>query len=585
MQSRPIEQKGTLDCTYACKVLQSSTFNSCQCLTLLISCFFSHFFFYRIALLTNSSVTNYSSASDYKGSTTMFTAATAEGAVTKSSHNHQPVNSMHDVSLYSDKVTLDSKHMESNVMNESKSMNNSNYANEANFSNVLATAAAVTAPATSTRTSSTSSNGKMLVVEHMIKSEKPKSFSESVNNANNKRECTENGHRIDESAGSGSSSVNHMNLIGSSLHQASSSCYPSAVLDASTIESSAASMIADDLGYRGYSTGTNDLTRSSFANDMMANRTMVANYDYSAVRGYENAMNGIPSGYDPLSNLYASSALSMQRSNLAYPSYLNTFGSDVDANQQKYLHDAHHAHHHHHYASNAMLKNDTVTPDTATPYYPKPMYHYDPAFPLTGFSAMNLSLRTAAAAAAAAAAASGSGPIADFTSSNLPATNSPHYASVQRLQANSASTPPKSSRTPPNSSPHADHSEHSDNNRTPLNSLKLQSYQLHGENFAANSRTSPTEPVDLCNSEIEKSTHSGAFTATAAGTTTADNQSIETAPNRPFSRESTSDSNASPYVDAYKGDPMGKFSHCYTYIVPLKQQKTFAFLFSIRFAQ
>lgn len=496
----------------------------------------------------------------YLGGTTT-TAATEATAASKSNHIQQPVNAMHDVNIYCDKVTME-KHTESNAMNESKLMNNSNYANHTNFRNALATTAAA---AISSGASSTQPNGKMLV-EHMIKSEKSKSFNESAN-CGSKSECNENGQRIDESGGGSSSSMNHMNLIGAS-HQSSTVCYPPTILDSSAMESS---MHNDDLCYRSYAASSNELSRSSasFANDMMANRALVANYEYSTVRGYENAMNG----YDMnLGNLYA-------RSNLAYPSYLNTFNADVDPNQQKYLHDPHHHHHHHHYSSTAMLKNDAATSETSTPYYPKPMYHYDPAFPLTGFSAMNLSnlsLRTAAAAAAAAAAAGGgggaAGPIIEFTSpnvtsSNLHMTNSPHYTTVQRLQANSASTPPKSARSPPNSSPQAISSEQqqqqSDSNRLPMNNLKLQSYQLHGENFASNSRTPSSEPVDLCNSEIGKSTqHSGAFAAAAATTAATDSQSIETAQNRPFSRESTSDSNASPYVDAYKSDPMGKFCYC-----------------------
>lgn len=499
----------------------------------------------------------------YLGGTTTTVSATA---ASKSNHTQQPVNALHDVNIYGDKVTMESKHTESNAMNESKSMNNSNYANDTNFSNVLATAAA---SATPTGASAAQPNGKMLV-EHMIKSEKPKSFNESAN-CGSKSECHENGQRIDGGGGTSSSSMNHMNLIGAS-HQSSSACYPSSILDPSAIDPS---MNSDELCYRSYAASTNELSRSSasFANDMMANRALVANYEYSTVRGYENAMNG----YDMnLGNLYA-------RSNLAYPSYLNTFNADVDPNQQKYLHDPHH-HHHHHYSSTAMLKNDSATTETPAPYYPKPMYHYDPAFPLTGFSAMNLtnlSLRTAAAAAAVAAAAGGggggggsAGPILEFTSpnvtaSNLHMANSPHYTTVQRLQSNSASTPPKSARTPPNSSPQAIGSEaqpQPDSHRLPMNNLKLQSYQLHGENFASNSRTPSSEPVDLCNSEIGKSTqHSGAFAAAAAAaatTATTDSQSIETTQNRPFSRESTSDSNASPYVDAYKSDPMGKFCYC-----------------------
>lgn len=440
----------------------------------------------------------------------------------KSGPNHA-VNPLHGVHIYSDKVIM-AKHSENDVMNESKSMNNSNYGNDTNFSNVMSS-------------NSTAGNVK---IEQMIKSEKAKSFSES---GRSKSECIESGQnqRPDDN---NSGSINQMNLVGS--HQ-SASCYPN------TIDPSIEpTMNADELCYRGYS-NANDISRSSvpFANDMMANRALVANYEYSAVRSYENAMNGISSGpgferYDMnLGNLYASS-LSMQRSNLTYPPYLNTFASD-DPNQQKYLHD-------HHFSQAAMLKNESGG-ENATPYYPKPMYHYDPSFPLAGFSAMNLSLRTAAAAAAAAG---GSLPIMDLTSpsltsSNLHTTNPPHYSTVQRLQTNTTSTP-KPPRSP-NISPQANNNEQHPDNRMPLNNLKLQSYQLHGENFVGqNARSSPNEPVDLCNSQIKPAPHSAAFTT---------DTSMENAQNRPYSRESTSDSNASPYVDTYKGEPMGKFCLCY----------------------
>lgn len=401
--------------------------------------------------------------------------------------------------MYGDKVTI-TKPAESEA---SKSVNNSNYGNETNFSSLM------------------NSGVKM---EHMIKSEKGKNFSES---GDTKAECIDSvsNHRNDNNH----SSINQMNLVAS--HQ-STICYPGT--NAPTEQS-----MTDDLCYRSYS-NSNDISRP-FANDMMANRALVANYEYSAVRSYENAMNGIsqtPSfdRYDMnLGNLYASS-LSMQRSNLAYPSYLNSFSSE-DPNQQKYLHE-------HHFSQAAMLKNDTSA-EGATPYYPKAMYHYDPSFPLAGFSAMNLSLRTAAVAAA-----NGSLPIMDLTSpnatsSNLLGHNPPHYSNVQHLQTSTST--PKTSRNS-NPSPQTNNTEQSTDNRMPLNNPKIQSYQLHGENFAqTSSRSSPNEPVDLCNSQMKP--HSGGF---------ATENAIESAQNRPYSRESTSDSNASPYVDTYKGEPMGE---------------------------
>lgn len=445
---------------------------------------------------------NYHHSNDYKSSAPAF--------IGKSSVNQG--SSLHAANIYSDKTTI-AKHGENDGMNESKSINNSNYANDTNFSNLMGTGAV--------GDGAVASNVKM---EHMIKSEKSKTFSES----GNKSECIESvqNQRTDN----GSSAANQMSLIAS---HPPSSCY------SSTIDSSVEqSLNTDDLCYRSYSS-SNDISRSSvpFANDMVANRALVANYEYSAVRSYENAMNGISAGpafdrYDMnLGNLYASS-LSMQRT---YPPYLNTFGTD-DPNQQKYLHDTH-------FSQAAMLKNDLGT-ENAAPYYPKPMYHYDPSFPLAGFSAMNLSLRTAAVAAA-----SSSLPIMDLSSPSATshAPNASHYTTVQRLQSSTATATPKSTRTPDPSPQTNSNNEQSADNRMPLSNLKMQSYQLQSENFAQNSRSPQNEPVDLCNSQIKP--HSGTFTA---------DNSIENAQNRPYSRESTSDSNASPYVDTYKGEPMGK---------------------------
>lgn len=456
-------------------------------------------------------VTNYSS-NDFKSSSTVFSA--------KSNLSSQSMNAIHTVGVYGDKVTMNNTKMVSES-GESKSLNNSNYGNDTNFSSIMG--------GTTTTTATVAANVKM---EHMVKSEKSKSFSES----GSKNVCINDSVPNQRGADNNGSSINQMHLGASS---SSAACYPSG-MDASIEQPMNNS---DELCYRSY-TNSNDISRTTvpFANDMMANRALVANYEYSAVRSYENAMNGISTAptfdrYDMnLGNLYASS-LSMQRSNLTYPSYLNTFGAE-DPNQQKYLHE-------HHFSQAAMLKNETAS-ENSTPYYPKPMYHYDPAFPLAGFSAMNLSLRTAAVAAA-----NGTLPIMDLTaattvtSANLAASNaSPIYTTGQRLQTTISTS--KASRTP-NLSPQTNSGEQTadNNNRMPMNNLKMQSYS--GENFAPNSRSPQNEPVDLCNSQIKP------------GTFTGDN-SIETVQNRPYSRDSTSDSNASPYVvDTYKGDPMGKF--------------------------
>lgn len=383
------------------------------------------------------------------------------------------------------------------------------------------------------------SNDPTVKMENLIKSEKVKSFNE-------KSECTDQ-------------RTNDINSIdGRSNHGQLSGCYPSGLDPSAGIEQSVQS---DDFYFRNYS-HPSDITRSStasYANEMMANRSLVANYEYSAVRSYENAINGIPSAtpfdrYDMnLGNLYASS-LPMQR---PYPSYFTSFGQDDASAQQKYFHD------------HPMLKSDHGI-DNSSPYYPKPMYHYDhPSFPLTGFSAMNLTLRSAAVAAAATNSLQ---PIMSLstpsvTSSNLLAHNPSYYTVAQRTTTDelTPSNTPKPNANTPSPQPNTNANTANTTNNTNTNDLnsdggrggtvensKNRSYRLNDDNLTQyqNSRSPQSEPVDLCNAPLKPNTN--AFSG--------DNNSVETVPqNRPFSRESTSDSNASPYVDSFKGDPMSKW--------------------------
>lgn len=323
--------------------------------------------------------------------------------------------------------------------------------------------------------------------------------------------------------------------------QATGNCYPTGLETEQT----------DDFYFRNYS-HVNEIARPatvSYTNEMMTNRALAANYDYSAVRGYENA---ISSGtafdrYDMnLNNLYAS-PLSMQRSNITYPTYFGSFGQEDPNGQQKYFHE------------HAMLKTEHGI-DGSTPYYPKPMYHYDPAFPLSGFSAMNLTLRSAAAAAVA----SNSLPIINLTapsvtSSNL-LTHNPSYYSVAQRNTNDSSTSTNSNaKLNVNTSPHSKNNDQNsdsgttmkNNNNNNNNNSKSRSYRLHDENLPQyqKSRSPQSEPVDLCNAPIKPT----------SSTFNTESNSIENTQNRPFSRESTSDSNASPYVDSFKIDPMGEY--------------------------
>lgn len=279
--------------------------------------------------------------------------------------------------------------------------------------------------------------------------------------------------------------------------------------------------------YRNYS-NAGDITRST--NEMITNRALVASYEYSAVRNYEHAMNGLTTGppfdrYDMnLSSLYASS-LSMQRPNISYPSYLNTFNTDEVANHQKYFGEH--------------------GGDSATPYYPKPMYHYDSTFPLGGFSAMNLALRSSAV--------SNPLPIMDLSAPNVTASNAttlnqtPYSMAHNRTNDTQMSNLAVKEPQTPNSSPQNNMNMSGENRRR--TSSKNDAFPGQNEqNCSAyqSSKSPQSEPVDLCNAS-EKGAAFGA------------DNSVDNTQNRPFSRsDSTSDSTASPYIDAIKTDSMGK---------------------------
>lgn len=285
--------------------------------------------------------------------------------------------------------------------------------------------------------------------------------------------------------------------------------------------------------YRNYSNAGAEIPRGSHTNEMMANRALVASYEYSAVRNYEHAMNGLTGGtpfdrYDMnLSSLYASS-LSMQRPNITYPPYLNSFNSEDMAQHQKYF-------------------SEHSGGDSSTPYYPKPMYHYDSSFPLGGFSAMNLALRTSAVPNPL--------PIIDLaapnvTLSNSTTSNTSQYSMAQRAGDNQVGHSIKETHSSHSSGQMNVAGDH--NRRRTSQNNKIESFNGPSEHFSAyqESKSPQTEPVDLCN-QADK------------GTTFVAENSTESTQNRPFSRsDSTSDSTASPYIDALKTDSMGEyFSH------------------------
>lgn len=385
--------------------------------------------------------------------------------------------------------------------------------------------------------------------ENIVKSEKSKVFNENVKKTNEAINSVRSERNTENNS---ESSINQMHMMASSSasllaeqQSQSNNCY----LNETTPATYETPFNSDDLYFRNYAGSGSDITRPivSYANEMIANRALAANYDYSSVRNYENAMNTISTSaafdrYDMnLSNLYAST-LPMQRPGITYPSYLQSIAQD----------DQHHLS----AAQATMLKSEHCS-ETPTPFYPRPMYHYDPSFSLSRFPAMNLALRTAATT-------NSSVPIIDLSTQNVSSSNaysaSAQYSTVHRSNdTNTPSASPKRACSP-NSSPQANSNDRSiDSNlddRMPLiNSDKNnRTYPLQADNLSAdhnvrrsisNSRSPQTEPVNLCNAPLKTLPFST-------------NNSIENAQNRPYSRESTSDSNASPYIDAYKGDSMGK---------------------------
>lgn len=303
--------------------------------------------------------------------------------------------------------------------------------------------------------------------------------------------------------------------------------------------------IQSDEFYRNYASGAGEMGRNSLthANEMMANRALVASYEYSAVRNYEHAMNGLTGAtafdrYDMnLSSLYASS-LSMQRPNISYPSYLNTFNSDdvaAAATHQKYFGE-----HGATGGAGAPAVSAGIA-DGSAPYYPKPMYHYDSTFPLGGFSAMNLALRSSTVTNPL--------PIIDLSATNVTASSAPTSTTPQYSMSHRSTDSNVIGKETEVTNSGSQVGMGNENRRRPTNATKNDGYSAQNDNFSAYQRAkSPqSEPVDLCNVAGSKE---GVFSG---------ENSTENTQNRPFSRsDSTSDSGASPYIDTLKTDSMGE---------------------------
>lgn len=251
---------------------------------------------------------------------------------------------------------------------------------------------------------------------------------------------------------------------------------------------------------------------------------------YELARSYENAVNGIAfDRYD------FNSLISTQRPAM-YP-YLQTSIDDFSGHQQKYFHEQHQM------ATEAMLKSEHGMDGSQTPLYPRPVYHHYDQFtapPPPGFSAVNLTVKMASTFKSNPSL---SGPVPMM---NTPITNASHaynsaHFPVQRMSdispssprigtsPNANCSPPPTSNLPPNSSTSPSY---------PNQSRQSQSF--------SSTKSPQTEPVDFSAPLRPLAIGAGfPFNGTAIG------QAV-------YSRESTPDSAASPYIDSYRTEACGK---------------------------
>lgn len=249
---------------------------------------------------------------------------------------------------------------------------------------------------------------------------------------------------------------------------------------------------------------------------------------YELARSYENAVNGIAFDRYDFNSLIATQRPAM------YP-YLQT--SIDDFSQQKYFQEQHQM------ATEAMLKSEHGMDGSQTPLYPRPVYHHYDQFaaaPPPGFSAINLTVKMASAFKSNP---SPTGPVPMMStpaSTASHAYNSAHFP-VQRMSDSSPSSPrigtsPNANCSPPPTS------------NLPPNSSTSPSYpnQTHHSQSFSSKKSPQTEPVDFSAPLRPLAIGAGfPFNGTAVG------QAV-------YSRESTPDSVASPYIDSYRTEACGK---------------------------
>lgn len=251
---------------------------------------------------------------------------------------------------------------------------------------------------------------------------------------------------------------------------------------------------------------------------------------YELARSYENAVNGMAfDRYD------FNSLMTAQRPAI-YP-YLQTPIDDLSGQQQKYFQEQHQM------ATEAMLKSEHGMDASQTPLYPRPMYHpYDQfaAIPPTGFPAINLTVKMASAFKSNPSIG-GQMPMMNIPISNSSNAYSSAHFPVHRMSDSSPSSPRIGTSPNINCSP------------TPISNLPSSSSispsypnQSQQTQPFSSTKSPQSEPVDFSAPLRPLALGTGfSFNSTPIG------QAV-------YSRESTPDSAASPYIDSYRNETSGK---------------------------
>lgn len=364
--------------------------------------------------------------------------------------------------------------------------------------------------------------------EILIKSEK----------ASIPRSSVQNGTYASESA-----MINKPNLIASS-GQLTSACITSHSMNKYVSAFDAAPTVSIDDSYsRSYAQQMCDL-QHPYASGTSG---------YELARSYENAVNGMTfDRYD------FNSLISTQRPAM-YP-YLQSSIDDLSGQQQKYFQE------HHQMATEAMLKSEHGADGSQTPLYPRPMYHHYDQFgaataaPPPGFSAINLTVKMASAFKPNGPMG-GPVPMMNIPTSNPShAYNSAHFP-VQRMSESSPSSPRIGT------SPNVNCSPTPTSNVAPNGSPSYPNPPHQSQSFSS-TRSPQSEPVDF----------SAPLRPLPVGACYPFNGTPISQP--VYSRESTPDSAASPYIDSFRNDVCGKCpseamaAFCITILVHCSRQQS-----------